>query len=138
MPIHHNLLGTSPTEKERVRNYIANADLGAHSCSAHENVLRSGARIPAHWHAVEEVIVCLEGEGSCQFGDSAAELYRAGSVIIIPANTKHTIQNIGVGHLRQISFFAGQPAGTEWATDQGSVTDMSPAPQAVASIRAPK
>jgi quercetin dioxygenase-like cupin family protein len=123
MPIHHDLLGNLPTQTGRVRNYIANGELGAHSCSAHENILRPGAVIPAHRHSVEEVIVCLDGEGVCRFGDAAPEGYRAGSVLIIPPHTEHTIQNVGGGLLRQISFFAGQPAGTEWTEQQGDVAD---------------
>jgi len=126
MPIHHDLLGKLPTTTERVRNHIANTELGAHSCSAHENVLRPGAIVPAHSHTVEEVIVCLAGDGTCQVGDAAAEKYRAGSVIIIPPNTKHTIENTGTGLLRQISFFAGHPTGTEWTDQQGDVADITP------------
>lgn len=126
MPIHHDLHGKSPTTTERMCNYVANTELGAHSCSAHENVLRPGAVVPTHRHAVEEVIVCIAGNGTCQVGDAEAEKYRAGSVIIIPPNTMHTIENTGIELLRQISFFAGHPTDTEWAAQQGDLADITP------------
>lgn len=124
MPVHHNLLGRTPERTDRIRNYIANADLGARSCSAHENVLLPNAIIPPHRHSVEEVVVCLGGEATCQFEGEKPEPYRAGSVLIIPPNTIHTIRNSGKSLLRQISFFAGNPTGTEWTSDEGSVMDI--------------
>ena len=125
MPIHHNLLGKVPVETDRVRNYLADEDLGATQCSAHENVLKPGVEVPAHRHAVEEVIVCLEGIGECVFHGQPAARYQAGSVIIIPPNTPHVLRNIGKTNLRQLCFFAGNPTHTQWAEPEGSVQDFS-------------
>jgi quercetin dioxygenase-like cupin family protein len=124
MPIHHQLLGKLPVETERIRNYLADEDLGARHCSAHENVLKPGAEVPGHLHGVEEVIVCLEGEGECTFGDEPPARYRAGSVVIIPPQTPHVLRNVGSTLLRQICFFAGNPTHTQWIGREGSVRDV--------------
>ena len=121
MPIHHDMLGAQLESTERVFPPIANQALGANSCSAHENVVIAGATIPLHKHAVEEVIVCLAGNAECSFNGGEAEPYGAGSVVIIPSNTPHTIRNTGGTELRQLSFFAGPQPGTEWLQDPGSV-----------------
>jgi quercetin dioxygenase-like cupin family protein len=121
VPIHHNRLGAQPRTTERVFYPLADKSLGASSCSVHENVLIPGAIVPAHKHAVEEVLVCLSGSGECSFSGATAETYSEGSVVIIPAHTPHTIRNTGAGLLRQLSFFAGEPSKTEWLEDPGSV-----------------
>ena len=125
MPIHHNLLGHVPTDTDRIRNYLANEELGAKHCSAHENVLNPGAEVPAHMHQVEEVIVCLDGEGECSLGNAVPVRYTSGSVIIIPPNTPHILRNVGSVNLRQICFFAGNPTHTRWVGSEGSVSDVS-------------
>ncbi len=125
MPIHHNLLGKVPLGTDRIRNYLADEELGASQCSAHENVLKPGAEVPEHKHRVEEVIVCLEGEGECDFPGQAGARYRAGSVVIIPAGTPHVLRNVGTANLRQICFFAGNPTHTTWSEPEGSVQDLT-------------
>jgi len=84
MPIYHQMLGKLPTNTDRIRNYLADEDLGAKQCSAHENVLKPGAEVPSHLHGVEEIIVCLEGVGECSFPNQPPARYYAGSVVIIP------------------------------------------------------
>lgn len=121
MPIHHNQLGTTPWNSERAFRAIANAQLGATSCSVHDNVIVAGATIPLHKHAVEEILVCLSGTAECSLNGEPAEQYGEGSVVIIPPNTPHTIRNTGSGLLHQLSFFAGQPPQTQWLEPQGSV-----------------
>jgi quercetin dioxygenase-like cupin family protein len=121
MPIHHNLLGAQLATTERIFPPIANEALGARSCSVHENVVVAGATIPLHKHAVEEIIVCLAGTAECIIDGGKPESYSTGSVVIIPANTPHTIRNSEAAELRQLSFFAGLHPGTEWLEDRGSI-----------------
>jgi quercetin dioxygenase-like cupin family protein len=121
MPIHRNMLGAELGDTERIFPAIANVGLGATECSAHENVVVSGAVIPEHVHAVEEVIVCLAGSAECSFSGAQPEPYESGSVVIIPANTPHTIRNVGATELRQLSFFAGGNPRTRWLEPPGSV-----------------
>ena len=124
MPIYHQMLGKLPTDTDRIRNYLADEDLGAKQCSAHENVLKPGAEVPAHQHDVEEVIVCLEGVGECSFANQPPARYYAGSVVIIPPETPHVLRNAGDSILRQICFFAGNPTNTKWVALEGSVADI--------------
>ena len=118
MPIHHRQLGAQLTATERIFRPIAD---GATRSAAFENVVIEGAVIPWHQHAHEELIVCLEGRAECTFAGSPPELYTAGSVVVIPPSTRHTITNVGPGELRQLSFFSGPEPGTVWDADSGSV-----------------
>ena len=91
----------------------------------HENVVVGGAVIPTHQHAVEEILDCLSGIAECTFPGAAPQQYREGSVVIIPPNTPHTIRNTGAELLRQLSFLAGEPPGTEWLEAPGSVDEVA-------------
>ncbi len=122
MPIHHHMLGKMPSDTERILVPIANEELGAQSSSAYENVLNPGAEVPLHEHAVEEIIVCISGTAECSFSGGTAQRYEAGSVVIIPANTPHSLRNVGADHLRQLTFSANTPK-TQWHEPQGSVTE---------------
>jgi quercetin dioxygenase-like cupin family protein len=57
MPIHHNMLGRTPAETERILFPKANQALEAESSSVYENVLSPGAEVPLHEHPIEEIIV---------------------------------------------------------------------------------
>jgi quercetin dioxygenase-like cupin family protein len=116
MPIFRARLGAQPTSSERIFRPISD---GATS-SAFENVVVAGAIVPWHQHAHEEVIVCLEGRATCTFADGAPEEYAAGDVVVIPANTRHSLH--ALTPLRQLSFFSGAEPGTVWDTDGGDVS----------------
>lgn len=118
MPIHHNMLGKIPTDPSgELRNYLSSPDLGSKGTLAHENVLEPGAIVKMHKHAVEEVVVCVEGEGECRFQDGRTENYRKGSVLILPAGDPHTLRNVGKGLLRQICFFPATSSQATWIED---------------------
>lgn len=121
MPIHHNMLGRTPSDTERILFPIANQALGATSSSVYENVLNPGAEVPLHEHPIEEVIVCLGGTAECSFNGGAWQRYETGSVIIIPANTRHSLRNVGDGYLRQLTFFSANMNETQWHEPKGSV-----------------
>jgi quercetin dioxygenase-like cupin family protein len=121
MPVRHRRLGNIPTDTERTFVALADAASGMTSCSVHENVLNPGAVVPWHLHAVEEVIVCLAGEGECTFHGSPPEPYCAGSILQIPANTPHSLRNIGAGRLHQLAILGGVTPGTQWLEPKGSV-----------------
>ena len=89
MPIFRKVLGKIPSgPKARVRNFIANRELGTQS-DIHENVISPGVVLPWHYHETEEVIVVLEGDGECRT-EEGIENYSAGDVIIIPPRVKHS------------------------------------------------
>jgi len=120
MPIFHEQLGSVPTDSERLFRAIGEGVLPGDCANLHENVIVAGARIPLHQHAVEEVIVCLAGTGQCSFNGGPPEDYGAGSVLIIPPGTPHSIVNTGSGLLRQLAFFPSDRQ-TLWIEPAGSV-----------------
>ncbi|MFM9941084.1 MAG: cupin domain-containing protein [Hyphomicrobiaceae bacterium] len=109
MKVLKRLLGAVPTSSDgRVRNYLANPSLGATQSTIHENVINPGGAVPWHYHATEEILVVLEGDGQA-LTDIGAEFYAAGDVVIIPAGRKHSLRNTGTVPLRQLCFFPGDP-----------------------------
>lgn len=111
MPIFRQVLGKVPSgPKARVRNFIANREMGTQS-DIHENVISPGVVLAWHYHETEEVIVVLEGDGECRT-EEGTENYSAGDVIIIPARVKHSLRNSGNKLIRQICFFPDDPATT--------------------------
>ena len=121
MPIHHDMLGTLPSTTERTFTPLATPALGTSACSVHENILNVGAVVQLHRHPIEEVIVCLSGEGRCTFEGQAPQAYRAGSVLVIPAGVAHTLANVGGERLHQLAILAGREPGTQWIEPEGSV-----------------
>jgi quercetin dioxygenase-like cupin family protein len=49
-----------------------------------------GAVLPVHHHPEEQVLNLIEGEMEVTIGDTS-KLCKAGSVIVIPSNVKHTV-----------------------------------------------
>ena len=95
MPILRGRLGKVPSgPKARVRNFIANKELGTLS-DIHENVLSPGVILPWHFHVTEEVIVVLEGRGECSTEEGTDE---------------YSLKNSGDSLLRQICIFPDDPA----------------------------
>ena len=121
MPVHHDMLGQTPSATERILFPIADPALGTQASLAYENVLNPGAEVPLHQHPVEEVIVCLSGVAECSFGGGPWQRYEPGSVLIIPPNTPHSLRNIGPGLLRQLAFMPTSVNQTEWLQPKGSV-----------------
>ena len=124
MPIFHGVLGKNPSgPKARVRNFIANKELGTQS-DIHENVISPGVTTPWHFHETEEIIIVLEGHGECRT-ENGTETYTAGDVIILPARVKHSLKNSGNILLRQICFFPADPATTFLESDfPGQTVDV--------------
>jgi quercetin dioxygenase-like cupin family protein len=103
------VLGKVPTRpKGRVRNFIANKELGTQS-DIHENVISPGVIVPWHFHETEEVIIVLEGNGEYSTEDGS-EAYGAGDVIILPPRVQHSLRNTGAVLIRQICIFPSDPA----------------------------
>ena len=121
MAILHNALGNAPKDTERTFVTLADGSSGTKSCSVYENILNPSAIVPWHLHPIEEVIVCLSGTGECTFRGGQPEQYQAGSVVVIPPNTEHTLRNIGQDHLVQLAVLGGVTPGTHWIEPEGSV-----------------
>jgi len=121
MPVHHNMLGRTPSSTERILFPIADQALGTHASLVYENVLNPGTTVPLHQHPYEEVIVCTAGAAECSFNGGPWQRYEPGSVLIIPPNTPHSLRNIGSGLLRQLAFMPTGENQTVWLEHKGSI-----------------
>lgn len=121
MPVHHNMLGKTPSVTERLLFPIADHVLGAQASLVYENVLNPGAMVPLHQHPCEEIIVCTAGVAECSLNGEPWQRYGPGSVLIIPADTPHSLRNIGSGLLRQLAFMPASVNHTVWLEHKGSV-----------------
>ena len=122
MPVHHKMLGQTPSGTERILFPIADPALGTQESLVYENVLNPGAEVPLHQHPIEEIIICIAGVAACSFGGGPWQRYETGSVLIIPPNTPHSLKNIGRGLLRQLAFMPASINTTKWLAPKGSVT----------------
>jgi len=96
MRIFRSVLGKNPSRpKGRVRNFIANKELGTLS-DIHENVISPGVTVPWHFHETEEVIVVLAGNGECK-SDQGTEVEQLRAVVVSdnerPQQRNHTHKN---------------------------------------------
>jgi len=68
-------------------------------------------RAPDHFHAYEEVLFILRGEGRMWAGQTGTEI-GAGSCIYLPKRQVHCVENTGDGELRLLGVFypAGSPS----------------------------
>jgi len=105
--------------KARVRNYLAKGTLGSESTTIHENIIGVEGFVPWHSHAVEEILILLEGEGECRT-ENGTERYRPGDVVIIPAQTLHTLRSLGSVPLRQLCVFPSANVVTAWKEPESS------------------
>jgi len=121
MPVHHNMLGRTPSATERILFPIADRALGTRASVVYENVLNPGVTVPPHQHPCEEVIVCTAGVAECSFDGGPWQRYEPGSVLIIPPNTRHSLRNTGPGLLRQLVFMPAGVNETHWFEDRGSI-----------------
>jgi mannose-6-phosphate isomerase-like protein (cupin superfamily) len=126
VPVYHNQIDSLPAGTERLFRTIIPAGTGGTFCSLHENVLVANAIIPLHYHTVVEVLICLDGTAECSLSGAAVESYERASVVVIPANTPHTIRNTGSSHLRQLSLLAVESPNTQWLEAPGSVDHIAP------------
>ena len=121
MPVHHNMLGRTPSTTERILFPIADRAMGTQACLVYENVLNAGTLVPLHQHPYEEVIVCTAGVAECSINGGPWQKYEPGSVLIIPPNTPHTLRNVGSGLLRQLAIMPSGVNQTVWLEHKGSI-----------------
>jgi quercetin dioxygenase-like cupin family protein len=66
---------------------------------------KPGQGPPLHTHPYVEVIFVLEGSATVTLGEEQREA-KAGSIVVVPANTPHRFVNSGDTPLRQIDIHA--------------------------------
>jgi len=92
----------------RTLQWLATAEtLGAQRLSMCRMVCPPGATVrPVHAHRdTEELVYVLEGQGEA-WVEGVVGTFRAGDVVLFPANAKHAVRNTGTVPLVAACFFA--------------------------------
>jgi quercetin dioxygenase-like cupin family protein len=89
---------------------LATPEVGCASVTQFVGYIPVG-RAPDHFHAYDEVVYVLEGEGALHIGGETAAL-RPGSAVHLPARLVHCLENTGPGEMQVLGVFrpAGSPA----------------------------
>ncbi len=75
-------------------------------------VIEPGCETPLHRHDCEEVVVVLEGSGSCVLDDGVRS-FGSGSTLIVPPNIVHKIVNSGDRRMLAIAVLTMAPVRVE-------------------------
>ena len=99
----------NPTPGEFHRDDILTENQGVHDLGGLFSILPAGSEVPYHYHeARESVIMAISGE-AVQVMEGEEFPFRAGNIIIIPAQTKHQTINRSQEDFRYIEFFTNPP-----------------------------
>ena len=87
-------------------------DLQRHDLSVpgHEmiqNRVKIGPEAPVvrHWHPGEEIIYVLEGSLEYHLDGRAPVTLNAGDVLLVPAETIHSVRNVGSGNASELATY---------------------------------
>ena len=91
---------------------LTRTDLQQHDLSApgHEvvqNRVEIGPEAPPirHKHPGEEIIYVLEGELEYDIDGVGAKTYKAGEALMVPAETPHSVRNVGEGNAAELATY---------------------------------
>lgn len=88
----------------RTLQWLAHASTGAMQTALLENIITPNGVIPPHHHLEEELLVCLEGEGTVILG-SVKHRFAQGDTAIVAAGVIHSVRNTGTLPMRMLGFF---------------------------------
>jgi quercetin dioxygenase-like cupin family protein len=97
----------------RTLQWLAHASLGSMQTALLENTIAPEGFIPPHHHLVEELLVCLEGEGVVVLG-TVTHRFVHGDTAIVEAGVVHGVRNTGTLPLRMLGFFPTAQPNTIW------------------------
>jgi quercetin dioxygenase-like cupin family protein len=86
------------------------------------NELAPGNRIGRHTDEVDELLVVLTGTVEASVGDETATV-GAGTLTVVPAETPHSVENVGEGTARMVGVFPTAPVDSAWETEPEPVDD---------------
>jgi mannose-6-phosphate isomerase-like protein (cupin superfamily) len=95
---------------DRTFKYLVNSDVGCRRITQFLGVIPPG-RAPMHYHAYEEAIYIIEGEGRVHTQSGSAD-FSAGSSIYLPRGVRHSLENRGATPVKLLGVFhpSGSPA----------------------------
>lgn len=92
-------------------DFPIHAGVGAASSAAIYFEVEPGERIPWHTHTAEEILFVFAGEAEGDVGDESGRL-SAGAMVLVPAQVRHRVTNIGTETLRVVGFFSSAAVTT--------------------------
>jgi len=92
------------------------------SLSVVYNELEPGTRLGTHRDGTDEALVILEGTVEVRVGEET-DAARAGDLLLIPAETPHSVRNVGNGTARMLGCFG---EGTVESAFEGTVVPVEP------------
>lgn len=87
------------------RWYLSKAEPG-HQLSV--RYIEVNGIVPPHSHAMEETLVYIEGRGLARVGEKEVSV-KPGTMLVIPPGTVHSSFREGMGPLRYLAIFVGNP-----------------------------
>ena len=101
--------------QRRLGHAAGGRDLGA---SRYE--LAPGKRIGRHTDGVDELLFVLAGTVEATVGDERATA-DAGTLAVVPAETPHSVRNVGDDPAQLVGVFATAPVASTWDTEPAVV-----------------
>jgi quercetin dioxygenase-like cupin family protein len=86
---------------------------GAESSGSSILEVEPGRRLPTHTDSAEEAIAILAGRARVTIDDQTADVH-AGGLALVPAGTKHQVENAGDETLRFVAFYADTDVVTRY------------------------
>ena len=101
----------------RTLQWLASPATGSTATALLENIIEPSGIIPAHYHPVEELLVCLEGQGQVVV-EGMTYPFESGDTAIVHAGLIHSVRNTGRAPLRMLGFFPTNQPVALWVDDQ--------------------
>ncbi len=98
----------TPTEAPGLRSTdLQRHDLSAPGREVIQDLVEISPEHPSikHKHPGEEIIYVLEGSLEFQIEGQPAKTYNAGEALMVPAETVHSVRNVGDGNAVQLATF---------------------------------
>jgi len=89
------------------RTDLQQHDLSVPGRSVLQNKVELSPEAPAfrHWHPGEEIIYVLEGTLEYTIDGVGAKTYQAGESLMVPAETIHSVRNVGHGPAAELATY---------------------------------
>jgi quercetin dioxygenase-like cupin family protein len=102
------------------RTDLQERDLSVPGRMVIQNRVELGPEAPAfrHWHPGEETIYVMEGTLEYTIDGVGAKRYGAGDALMVPAETIHSVKNIGEGPAAELATYVvekGKPHRCWWS-----------------------
>ncbi|ABG05182.1 Cupin 2, conserved barrel [Rubrobacter xylanophilus DSM 9941] len=97
----------------RTLRWLVDRSVGTTATAVLENLLPPDGFVPSHYHGVEEILVCIEGQGEFQV-DGRTHKFSEDDIIIVPPRRMHGFRNVGDKHMRVLAIFSSADPDVTW------------------------